>query len=135
MKRILSTVLGAAVFCVIYITPSQAIVGAGFHWGFDFTLDMADKYDVPLTYEEFVSVDLLDNIQDDVPDFANQLPITLQELKDSITAGSTLTSTLPIMLSRSEWNRSIINFGAKIFFDAIPVIDALELSFNIGAWE
>ncbi len=135
MKRILSIVLGAAVFCGVYITPSQAIVGAGFHWGFDFTLDMEDEYNVPLTYEEFVSVDLLDNIQDTSPDFANQLPVTLEELKDSIIAGSKWTSTLPILLSRSDWNRSIINFGAKIFADAIPVIDALELSFNIGAWE
>jgi hypothetical protein len=28
-----------------------------------------------------------------------------------------------------------MNFGGKFFVDIIPVIDALELSFNMGVWE
>jgi hypothetical protein len=47
----------------------------------------------------------------------------------------TFQQRAPFTLSRSDWYRSKINFGGKIFFDDIPIIDAVEVSFNLGAWE
>lgn len=129
--RIICTV---SIFCML-TTPAMAIVGAGFHWGFDFSLKMDDRFNKPLSYEGLVSADLLDNIQADVPNFATTLPITLQALKDSMSNHNNILTSLPITLSRSDWDRSIINMGGKVFLDAIPIIDALEISFNIGAWE
>jgi hypothetical protein len=37
--------------------------------------------------------------------------------------------------SRTEFKRSALNFGGKLFVNVIPVIETIELSFNIGVWQ
>ncbi len=137
MKKKLTAILAAVVCCLIYTTPSHALVGASLHWGFDFTLDMGDVYDMPLSFDKFEPVDFFDDIQAKIDSFEDSLPgnMTVQALKDSITNSTAVANTLPLMLSRSGFTRSPINFGGKVFIDEIPVIDAVEVSFNIGAWE
>jgi hypothetical protein len=37
--------------------------------------------------------------------------------------------------SRSGFERSALNFGGKLFVNVIPVIETIELSFNLGVWQ
>lgn len=134
MKKNLYLVAESITICLLCVVPLYALGGTGFHWGFDYTLEMEDNDLMPLSYGEFTSTGFLDDIQN-MEDLESKLPITLQELKNSIEDSDELVSTLPLSLSRSEWTRSKINLGGKLFFDGIPVIDAVEFSFNIGAWE
>ena len=36
---------------------------------------------------------------------------------------------------RSDWERSAINFGGKIFINVIPFLESIELSGNLGVWQ
>jgi hypothetical protein len=102
-------------------TSSSGVVGFGFHWGNDFTLNMEDTEKEWLGFEA-LSIDTavinLGNL--DLPD----------ELKQGISG-----KYLPIYLSRTDWERTNFNIGGKIYIDVIPVIDALELSCNFGLWQ
>ncbi len=133
MNRLISHILKVAVVCFLFVLPTHALVGAGIQWGFDFTLDMDDSFDAPLSFGE--PAPLLDMI-DSIPNLSFALPlnISVDSLKELIP-GTDAATALPFTLSRSEWTRSVINFGGKVFIDAIPVIDAIEVSFNMGAWE
>lgn len=130
MNKSLSLIIGATLFCFLYVTPINALVGAGLQWGFDFTLDMEDNFYDPLTLNTFGPDIMIDSL----PNLGNELPISIDELKQQIP-GSNAANALPFTLSRSEWTRSVINFGGKVFIDDIKIIDAVEVSFNMGAWE
>lgn len=133
MNRYVLHIMKAALVCFLFTLPTHALVGAGIQWGFDFTLDMDDSFDDPLSFEQ--PAPLLDMI-DSIPNIGNALQgiMSVDSLK-SLIPGTNAETALPFTLSRTEWTRSVINFGGKVFIDAIPVIDAVELSFNMGAWE
>lgn len=134
-----SLLLATLVLCWNTTVPTYAIVGAGFHWGFDFTLNMDDKLDQPLSFEftQFVQpTTFIDSLASTIPNFQSQIPVPIDTLKQMINDNiGVLEAKAPFSLSRKDWNRSVIDLGGKVFIDAIPVIDAIELSFNIGAWE
>ena len=132
MNKLLSLITGAILCCFLYVIPTNALVGAGVHWGFDFTLDMADNFYDPLSLNTFAPSTMLD---DTILGIEPYLPITLDSLKGLINANSKVATALPFTLSRSEWTRSVINFGGKVFIDDIKIIDAVEVSFNMGVWE
>lgn len=134
MNKSLSLIIGAALVCFLYVTPINALVGAGLQWGFDFTLDMEDNFYDPLSLDKFVPSTMLD---DTILGIELYLPITLDSLKSLIDADpeAKVATALPFTISRSEWTRSVINFGGKVFIDGIKIIDAIEVSFNMGAWE
>jgi hypothetical protein len=127
------------IVCCLYILPTHALIGAGIQWGFDFTLDMDNTYDDHLSFtqdvlspNQFISTSSIPNLAYDL------IPsgYTVSELSSMINANiETFQQRAPFTLSRSDWCRSKINFGGKIFFDDIPIIDAVEVSFNLGAWE
>ncbi len=87
---------------------SFAIVGAGFHWGFDFTSSMDDVLaDDVFSISDLNLTDLPANILDDETSFLN--------------------------ISRSGFERTPINFGGKIFIDILPI--EFEASVNMGVWQ
>ncbi len=140
MKKNLLMILTVAVICFLYSSPTHAIVGAGFHWGFDFSLDMEDTFDDPLAFDFITPVDLIDpsSLGLSISEIDDLLPgdITYDSLKILINEHlDVLEARAPLTLSRKDWARSIINMGGKVFIDDIRIIDAVELSFNIGAWE
>ncbi len=102
----LRKVLATAAIVSTLVTPSFAIVGAGFHWGFDFTSSMTD------------------NPKDDI--------YTVKDLKLDANLGIDETMSF-LNLSRTEFERTPINFGGKIFFDMLPI--EFELSVNMGVWQ
>jgi len=103
MKKELTTALIAI---SLFATPSMAIVGAGVHWGFDFSTNMSDS-----NHEDILRAkDLLDTTM-------------LGDFKDSSF----------LFISRSGFERTPINFGGKVFFDLLPV--ELEASVNMGIWQ
>lgn len=131
------------IFCCILIfgffnaASVYALVGTGFHWGFDFSLDTEDSDYTPVIFYNIAPDTLLKSV-DHIKD-------TLQSLLDS-TAYQALLDTIenyehiitqnsPISLRRYDWQRLGINFGGKVFFDEIPFFDAAEISFNIGSWQ
>lgn len=132
MNRLISHILKVAVVCFLFVLPTHALVGAGIQWGFDFTLDMDDSFDAPVIYKQFTPSTMLDDSNLNIEPF---LPITLDSLKQLLDVNEQAATSLPFTLSRSGWTRKILNFGGKVFIDAIPVIDAIEVSFNMGAWE
>ena len=140
MKKVFSVTIGIAVICFLYSSPTHAIVGAGFHWGFDFSLDMEDTFDDQLAFDFVKPVDLFDtsSLGLSVSEIESYLPngITFDSLKTLINEHvEVLEARAPLTLSRKDWTRTIINFGGKVFIDNIRIIDAVEVSFNIGAWE
>lgn len=137
MNKIRTCTINSIVLFFICVLPSNALVGVGFQWGFDFTLKMDNVYDDHLAFtqdvlnpNQFISVT-------SIPDLATYLPsgITPDSLNTLITEkADTFAKRAPFTLSRFDWGRSKINFGGKIFFD-VPIIDAIEVAFNLGAWE
>ncbi|HEX2957415.1 MAG TPA: hypothetical protein VHO70_11315 [Chitinispirillaceae bacterium] len=114
-RKKLSILSAMAVFACF--STAYPIVGFGVHWGNDFTLSMKDKRGEQLSFEK--------------------LSINISSI--SGTAPSNLTSisgkNLPIFIDRSDWTRTNFNLGGKIYIDAIPKIDAIEVSANYGVWE
>ena len=133
MNKHVLHILKVVAVCFLFVMPTHALVGAGIQWGFDFSLDMDDSFDDPLSFGE--TAPMLDMI-DSIPNLGTVLPvnISVDSLKGLIP-GTSAATALPFTLSRTDWTRSVINFGGKVFIDAIPVIDAVEVSFNMGAWE
>lgn len=120
MKRV-STLIVAALATLSVVSSSYAIVGAGFHWGFDFSLSMDDVKD------EKVGIPTPD--VSGLPGLANVPGIDLPGLQN------TLNSKGLINVSRTNWKRSAINFGGKAYIDLIPFIEAVEVSCNFGLWQ
>ncbi|MBD3418724.1 MAG: hypothetical protein GF398_01275 [Chitinivibrionales bacterium] len=126
---------------------THAIVGVGAHWGFDFTLNMDESLNELVTMKElFQPADFKTFLGSSGPiadSLAAQIGITAAELNafiDTLTGAAGVqaadfSASLPVTLSRSEWSRTIFNFGGKIFIDIIPVLDAIEVSLNFGVWE
>ncbi|MDG5815691.1 hypothetical protein QA601_11415 [Chitinispirillales bacterium ANBcel5] len=99
-----------ALFC----TTSYGFVGAGIHYGLDFSLDMKSAS----PFEERVSF-----IKD---------PVTI-----SLGANEfTFSEEMPFMfVSRSNWQRTLFNLGGKAYLDKLPFLDGMEISANFGVWE
>jgi hypothetical protein len=102
----LAAVLSVAIAASGFITPVGAVMGIGAHKGLDLSVKMGDAVD---SYE-------LDGV--------------ILEHNGVIT-----DSTAGYSLQRYGFERTPVNFGAKLFIDVIPVIDALEISFNYGVWQ
>jgi hypothetical protein len=103
-------------------SSAYAIAGAGFHWGFDFSLSMpngADSIAVPGM-----------NASTGTGGFDLGKFPGFPDLKDSIIPNGQY-----LAMSRANWDRSWLNFGGKLFVDIIPFIDIIELSFNLGVWQ
>ena len=138
MNKSVTCLLSSVILFSVCVLPTSALVGAGFQWGFDFTLEMDDVYDDHLAFtqqvidpNQFISVN-------SIPDLASYLPsgITADSLDALITENiNTFSQRAPFTLSRFDWGRSKINLGGKVFIDAVPIIDAVEVAFNLAAWE
>jgi len=105
MKK-LSIFIVSAFVMFSAVSSGYAIVGAGFHWGFDYSLSME-----PVTDE----------------------PVTLPGL--DATVKSALGDKSLITVSRTDWESSALNFGGKAYIDFLPFIEAIEFSCNFGLWQ
>jgi len=105
MKK-LSIFIVSAFVMFSAVSSGYAIVGAGFHWGFDFSLSMEDE-----------------------PGEAVNLPGLTDEIKTELNGNSLIT------VSRTNWRSSALNFGGKAYIDFLPFIEAIELSCNFGLWQ
>jgi hypothetical protein len=93
--------------------PSQAIIGVGVHWGFDWSLSMDNVPSEQMT---------IDNLK-------------LTGLPMAPAGFDTVPSVLlPIYIGRTDFDRTVVNFGDKVLIDAIKWF-AIELSANFGMWE
>jgi hypothetical protein len=101
----------------LLISSSFGIAGIGFHWGKDLTLQMEDKEQEWLSFEDLIIDD-------------NGITGTLPPEITSITG-----TDLPIFLSRTDWESTSLNLGGKIFIDVIPFLNCIELSANYGLWQ
>lgn len=88
-----------------------ALIGFGLQYGADFSIHMDDNSD----------------------------QLVFSQLKiNSGVGGYNLPldgSSLPIYVDRTGWERKPFNLGAKVFIDAVPFLDCVELSSNFGAWQ
>jgi len=105
MKK-LSIFIVSAFVMFSAVSSGYAIVGAGFHWGFDYSLSMEPVADEPVTLPE--------------------LDATIQ---------SALGKNSLVTVSRTNWRSSALNFGGKVYIDFIPFIEAIEVSCNFGLWQ
>ncbi len=110
MKK-LSVFIVSALVTFSAVSSSYAIVGAGFHWGFDYSMSMED------VKNEKVGIPMPDVSGLSLP------PVFDPQNKDFIT------------VSRTNWKASAINFGGKVYIDFIPIIEAIEVSCNFGLWQ
>ncbi|MBD3392427.1 MAG: hypothetical protein GF418_10145 [Chitinivibrionales bacterium] len=88
--------------------PVFAILGVGAHAGIDFSADM--------------------------PDASERIVFAGTRIGSS-DGSLVLDSAARYVLTRGDWRRTRYNFGGKFYVDIVPVIDAIELSFNLGVWE
>ncbi|MBD3314572.1 MAG: hypothetical protein GF344_02185 [Chitinivibrionales bacterium] len=129
--------------CLVLASPSRAVLGIGAHWGADLTLNMPDmegryasveKY-LPNVYDAGSVVDVVRSTT------GEELTAEQEQILDSVITliennqVPALTKQLPMTFNRIDLERTPINFGAKVYVDIIPLLDAVELSFNLGAWE
>lgn len=117
MRRI-GVFVVAALMVFAGVSASSAMGGLGIHWGFDFSMSMADgadSVDIPVA-----GIDLGSDY------FA---ALHLLGLPD------TSISAAPVVMSRADWRRSALNFGGKLYCDVVPFVDVIEASFNLGAWQ
>lgn len=136
MKKIHSLIVCALLGCLVYVVPAYSIAGLGIHWGFDFSLSMDDRFNEQMGTSQFDPVTMLDSLNE-FQTILDSLNITMDTVKQLIMNNhqGNIFTTIPLTLSRSEWNTTYLNFGGKFFVDIIPFIDAVDLSFNIGFWE
>lgn len=111
-------ILAAVSLILLVACSSFGIGGIGIHWGNDFTLSMDDVEKEWLRF---------DSLSIGPSGITGTLP---SEISEAITG-----KDLPVFFSRTDWNRTLINGGIKIFIDIIPILDAIELSTNFGLWE
>jgi hypothetical protein len=128
MRRRLLSLICCSLICAA--APSYAIVGAGFHWGFDLSLKMPDSYNNYLNINSFTPSPLLTSLN-----LSSTLGISQTELNTRLQGSPVLSGDLPITISRAGFESHVINFGGKVFVDIIPVIDAIEISCNFGLWQ
>lgn len=100
-----------------FFSNAFALVGFGIHWGNDFSLSMKDRIGEQLSFE---------NLMINTTSIPGTVPPYLPEITGKY---------LPLYVDRSDWTRTLFNLGGKIYIDAIPVLDAIELSANYGVWE
>ncbi len=112
---------------------SYGFAGAGVHWGFDFSLDMDDVYNEQAFYPGFS--DSAEEYLFEIMGDREIAGFSIEAFLDSLEGTPLRNGLLPVTISRTDWNRSVFNFGAKVFFDKIPIIDAIQLSLNFGLWE
>jgi hypothetical protein len=106
MRKTFLRIHAGALLAILAFAPAYGLLGIGAHKGIDFSIDMGDASS-QIVFEK-----------------------SLMHASDSVIDGS-ITYTL----TRMGWERTLMNFGGKFFVDVIPVIDALEISFNFGTWE
>ena len=100
------------------VSSSFAIAGVGIYWGNDYSLQMKDAKKEWLKF---------DDLKIGPTGIIGTLPT---QLASGITG-----KDLPIYLTRTDWKRTLINGGLKVYVDVIPLLDAVELSTNFGLWE
>jgi hypothetical protein len=117
--------------------------GFGLHWGFDFSMNMKNGNDVmsgDFDLSHFGSYPLPKKIgsHDHDPDdpYDPDDPGDPGDPSDPGDMPDLLIKDAPYLkMSRSDWKRSALNFGGKIFVDVIPYVETIELSFNLGVWQ
>jgi len=123
MKRV-GTLVAAAFITLSAASMTYAIVGVGFHWGFDFSMSMEtgiDSVDIPVN-----GLDLGANVFQELP----------EPLRPSFDPGDIIKGASPLTISRnSDLKRYWLNFGGKAFVDVVPFLEIIELSFNLGVWQ
>ncbi|MFP4418125.1 MAG: hypothetical protein ACOC41_01950 [Chitinivibrionales bacterium] len=127
----LFALVSAMIMC--YSSASHAIVGAGVHWGFDFGLSMDDVQQEQAFYEGFS--DAAEDFLDSIPNLETIAGYSVDEFLELMEGQPIRSGLLPITVSRTDWSRTVYNFGGKVFVDVIPVLDAIELAVNFGVWE
>ncbi len=143
----------AAAAALIFASASHAIIGVGFQWGFDGSLFMENNADQPIKLQN-TSIDVGEILKNSLSGDQN-IPINqyITALNDAMQAGGfnydadslfslitenqEISVTLPFTVSHSDWNRSLINMGGKVWIDLkrLRIINAIEASFNFGVWE
>jgi hypothetical protein len=84
----------------------HALLGVGGHYGIDYSLDMK-PLDQELVFEDYQILD---------------------------PHGTVIDEEVSVWLSLDDW-QPVTRFGGKLYADQIPVVDAVEASFNFGVWE
>jgi hypothetical protein len=106
--------------------PTKAKVwGMGLHWGVDFSMGMKDgkdSADIPGGGFKLGSF----------PDLFDSLRLAYL---DSLGVSTVIDDAPYLKISRSAYERTAINFGGKLFVDAVPLIETVEFSFNLGVWQ
>ncbi|ERP31505.1 hypothetical protein [Chitinivibrio alkaliphilus] len=107
------------ILCALLLISSHAMafVGAGLHWGFDFSTALDDT-ETAWGNSLGESTDL---------DFLADLGISQDNLGD-------FADLHPAYISIANFERSPINFGGKVYVDPPLVPFAVELSMNFGTW-
>jgi hypothetical protein len=114
--------------------------GIGGHWGFDYSMNMKDRMDVMmgdfnLSYFGYGRLSKKHGFHDHDPDD----PYDPDDPSDPGDPGDipnlVIQDARYIKMYCSDWKRSALNFGGKIFVDVIPYIETIELSFNFGVWQ
>lgn len=153
-KRMIKIAAAAALICA---SASHALIGVGFQWGFDVSLNMEDSkkeqielQNTTLDVGEMLNSTLSSTAESDetmkaalesldslLATIPNSPVGNVNELINEITGNSNLEAKLPFYLSRSDWTRSMVNIGGKVWVDLkrLKLINALEASFNFGVWE
>ncbi len=141
MRMRTRSLMGAAALLACMVVPSRAIVGIGVHYGLDFSLSMDAAFDEPIAFQEFGVTQFtgfMRGFNDTIIAHSNSNldSAELSSLYEKLEAqGSDFSATLPILLSRTGIERTWVNLGGKFYIDIIPVLDAVELSVNMGVWE
>lgn len=122
MKKF-SVLIVSALVTFSAVSSVYAIAGAGFHWGFDYSMSMKKGID---------SVAIPTGGFDLGADVFQQLP---SALRPDFSPGDVIGAA-PLTIARnSDLKRSWLNFGGKLFVDVVPFIEIIELSFNLGVWQ
>lgn len=140
MNRIKKFSVVITLIITLFSMNSYALVGAGFHWGFDLSLSMEDNNHDPVG-NAFLNPDFIFGQMDE--DLKKELNDILKGTNFDVDTIFTLvkqqlgdiTIESPMYLSRSNLRRSNVNLGGKVFIDKMVFFDQIEVSFNIGAWD
>lgn len=97
---------------MLLAAQSFALIGVGFHWGFDFTTEMEKNEQDNV----FTVGDALDSIPDELNGIINE-------------------SDAFMYLSRMNFESTPINFGGKIFLDPKLLPVEFEVSVNMAVWQ
>jgi len=121
MKRA-SIFVVAAFVTFSAVSMTYAIGGLGIHYGMDFSMSMKDGED-----------------ELKVPSLSNGFDlgaVVVPGLDLGFSAGDIINKDTPFLkMARSDWKRSALNIGGKLFIDIIPFIDMVEVSANLGVWQ